>query len=43
MLDAEDLQVIAYWGIRAAMVFFGITGFAATCGIAWRLFEALRG
>lgn len=43
MLDAEDREVIAYYGIRVVAVWLLIMGTSVTLGAAWRLFEFLRG
>lgn len=47
MIDTEDRQVLlqmgVIWGVRFALGFAGVIGASLTFGMAWRLFEAVKG
>lgn len=43
MIDADDRELILMWGLRAAAVMLAVVGGAGTLGLAWRVFELLRG
>lgn len=43
MIDAEDRELILTWGLRAAAVILVVVGGAGTLGLAWRVFELVRG
>lgn len=43
MIDSEDRELLLTWGLRAAAVMVAIVGGAGMLGLAWRVFELVRG
>ncbi|MEZ4552517.1 MAG: hypothetical protein R3B59_01265 [Dehalococcoidia bacterium] len=43
MLDTEDRELILMWGLRATAGMLAVVGGAGTLGLAWRVFELVRG
>lgn len=47
MIDQEDRQVLlqmgVVWSVRFVLGVMGVIGASLTFGLAWRLFEAVKG
>lgn len=47
MIDQEDRQVLlqmgVVWSVRFGLAVMGVIGASLTFGLAWRLFEAVKG
>lgn len=43
MIDSEDREFVLTWTVRVVAAVLAIFGSAFTLGLAWRLFELVRG